>query len=519
MVSPTMIPARSGRLRSVIQPLRRAEQPAWATLATGALVVALAVVLIVLPPLLGAALVGGAALATVVLIRPLWGFYLLLLSIPVQDIGAKGELTLTNTLFGLTLLSWLLYRATNPRRWLPRSAVGPVFCVFVAGLALSMVVARELGPAFAALFQWVKSLFVYFLALDLIRTRRQTLGALAALIVAAAAEGAIGLVQYGTGAGPASFAIGADFSRAYGTFGKPNSYAGYLEMVLPLGIVLTIWAWQQFGWRGGAALRLAGRLRATTWLRFVPFAVLGATAIIGGAILASYSRGAWLGMASALAVMIWLAGPRSRGIAIAAALAGGILALLGGIAALPQDVRDRIGSIFSNAGSPDVRTAYITAQNFAVVEREAHWVAGINMFLSNRFLGVGLGNFNVRFTDFDVSPTFLVSEGHAHNYYIHVAAEAGLVGLCTYLLLLLVIVVTALQALRSTTGRDPLARALIIATLGTVTAVAIHNIFEDLHVLSMGIQLSTIWALPTIAAQSGWSPADPARATTRRFWS
>jgi O-antigen ligase len=515
----------------VIQPLRRSGQPAWAALALGALVVALAAVLIVLPPLFGAALVGGAALATIVLIRPLWGFYLLLLSIPVQDIGAKGELTLTNALFGLTLLSWLLYRATNPRRRLPRSAVGPVFCVFVAGLALSMVVARELGPAFAALFQWVKSLVVYFLALDLVRTRRQTLGALAALIVAAAAESAIGLVQYGTGAGPASFAIGADFSRAYGTFGKPNSYAGYLEMVLPLGIVLTIWTWKQFGRRGLAtapfradtllttAPRFIERLQTNTWLRSIPFAVLGATAIIGGAILASFSRGAWLGTASALAVMIWLAGPRSRGIASAAALAGGVLALLGGIAVLPQNVRDRIGSIFSNAGSPDVRTAYITAQNFAVVEREAHWVAGINMFLSNRFLGVGLGNFNVRFTDFDVSPTFLVSEGHAHNYYIHVAAESGLVGLCTYLLLLLVIVVTALQALRSTTGRDPLARALVIAALGTVTAVAIHNIFEDLHVLSMGIQLSTIWALPTIVAQPVWSPAGPARATTRRFWS
>jgi O-antigen ligase len=498
----------------VIQPLRHAGLPVWTTLVIGGVVVILAAALIVLPPLLGAALVGGAALVTVVLIRPLWGFYLLLLSIPVQDIGARGELTLTNALFGLTLLSWLLYRATNPHRRLPRSAVGPVFCVFVAGLALSMVVARELGPAFAALFQWVKSLLVYFLALDLIRTRRQTLGALAALLVAAAAEGMLGLVQYATGAGPSSFAIGAEFSRAYGTFGKPNSYAGYLEMILPLGIVLTIWAWKRFGRRG-----FAERLQTNTWLRFIPFALLGATAIIGGAILASYSRGAWLGTASAFAVMIWLAGPRSRGIAIAATLAGGALALLGGIAALPQDVRDRVGSIFSNAGSPDVRTAYITAQNFAVVEREAHWVAGINMFLSNRFLGVGLGNFNVRFTEFDVSPTFLVSEGHAHNYYIHVAAESGLVGLCTYLLLLLVIGVTALQALRLTAGRDPLARALVIAALGTVTAVAIHNIFEDLHVLSMGIQLSTIWALPTIVAQPDWRPANPTGATTRRFWS
>ena len=35
-----------------------------------------------------------------------------------------------------------------------------------------------------------------------------------------------------------------------------------------------------------------------------------------------------------------------------------------------------------------------------------------------------------------------------------------------------------------------------------MTAVAIHNLFEVLHVLSMGVQLSAIWAFFTIAQQS-----------------
>ncbi len=47
----------------------------------------------------------------------------------------------------------------------------------------------------------------------------------------------------------------------------------------------------------------------------------------------------------------------------------------------------------------------------------------------------------------------------------------------------------------------------MIAALGTVTAVAIHNVFENLHVLSMGIQLSTIWALLTIVTRPAWSAA------------
>lgn len=472
-------------------------RPDRATAAALGAVGLIAALLIALPPLIGAALVAGLIGATLVIVRPVWGFYLLLLSIPVQDIGSRGEFTLTNALFGLTLLAWLAHRLTVGGKCLPRSAVGPILAVFVSGLALSLIVARELGPGVAALFQWVKALIVYFLALDILRTRRQIVGALAALLLAGAGEATIGLVQYGTGAGPASFAIGDQFSRAYGTFGRPNSYAGYLEMLLPPAIVLALWLWRRRPATGPLVYRLG------------PFAAIGAAGLIGGAILASFSRGAWLGTAGAIGVMILLASPRARGIAATVALGGGILGILGAVALFPASVRDRFDSILGNAGSPNVRAAYITAENFAVVERLAHWAAGLNMFRSNVWLGVGLGNFNVRYSEFNVSPTFLISQGHAHNYYIHVAAEAGIVGLGTYLLLLVTIVITGLNALRITSrpGGDPLARALVIACLGTVTAVAIHNVFENLHVLSMGIQLSTIWALPSIVTRPGvWVP-------------
>lgn len=473
-----------------------------------ALAVALiAAALIALPPLIGAALVGGVALGIVVFIRPLWGFYLLLLSIPAQDIGARGEFTLTNALFGLVAVAWVLRRATagapparpaDPSGGRAGRALGAVFAVFVAGLALSLIVAQELAPGVAALFQWVKALAVYFLALDLLRTRRQLLGALGALLVAGAAEGAIGLFQYLTGVGPASFAIGGQFSRAFGTFGRPNSYAGYLEMLLPPSLILAGWAWR----RRRRARGLGNRL--------VAVAAVGGAAIIGLAILASFSRGAWLGTAGGLGVMILLTSPRARGVAATLAAGLGLLGLLGGVALLPANIRDRFDSILGNAGSPDVRTAFITAENFAVVERLAHWAAGINMFSHDIWLGVGLGNFNVRYSEFNISPTFLVSQGHAHNYYIHVAAEAGIVGLGTYLLLIATIVVIGLRALRTTgqPGHDPLARALVIAGLGTVTAVAIHNIFENLHVLSMGIQLSTIWALLTLVTRPAWRGAE-----------
>ncbi len=478
---------------SRLAPRRRPDLAASATV--GAIVV-IAALLVALPPLLGAALVAGATATAAIVAQPRRGFYLLLLSIPLQDIGARGEFTLTNALFGLTCVAWLAHRATTPGSPLPRSAIGPVFAIFVGGLALSLIVARELAPGVAALFQWAKALIVYFLALDLLRTRRHVLGALAALLIAGAGEATIGLFQYTTGVGPASFAIGGQFSRAYGTFGRPNSYAGYLEMLLPPAIVLAAWLWRRRP-RHGALLA-----------RLVPVAAIGAAGLIGTALLASFSRGAWLGTAGALGVIILLASPRARGIAATLVLGGGILGLLGGVALLPANVRERLSSILGNAAAPDVRTAYITAENFAVVERLAHWNAGLNMFGRYPWLGVGLGNFNPRYSEFNISPTFLFSQGHAHNYYIHVAAEAGIVGLGTYLLLLATIAIVGLDALRRTSqpGGDPFARALVIASLGTVTTVAIHNIFENLHVLSLGVQLSTIWALLSIVTQRrAWS--------------
>lgn len=473
---------------------RQLTRPKLPALLTGGLVTVVALLLIVLPPLFGAVLVFGAIGGIIVIIHPRWGFYLLLLSIPVQDLGATGELTLTNALFGLTMLAWLLRRVVFGGEPLPRSAVGPAFAVFVAGLTLSLIVSRELAPGIAALFQWVKALFVYFLALDFLRTRRQVGGALIALLLAGASEAAIGLVQYFTGIGPASFAIGAQFSRAFGTFGRPNSYAGYLEMILPSAAIFGWWLWHN-------------RSATESWpRRAARLAALGSAALIGMAVLASFSRGAWLGTLGAIGVMILLTNKRARTAAVAAAIGGGVFFLAGGSQLLPSSVQDRVGSILGNSDAPNVRTAFITAENFAIVERLAHWEAGLNMFRSDRLLGVGLGNFNLRYAEFSVSPTFLLSQGHAHNYYIHVAAEAGLVGLCTYILLLGTIVLTGFHALRVTGqgNADWLGRGLVIACLGTVAAVGIHNVFENLHVLSMGIQLSTIWALLTIVAQPAW---------------
>ena len=51
-------------------------------------------------------------------------------------------------------------------------------------------------------------------------------------------------------------------------------------------------------------------------------------------------------------------------------------------------------------------------------------------------LGVGIGNYPVVYPRYQVAPVWIHPLGHAHNYYVNVAAEAGVVGVAAFLIVL-----------------------------------------------------------------------------------
>jgi O-antigen ligase len=123
------------------------------------------------------------------------------------------------------------------------------------------------------------------------------------------------------------------------------------------------------------------------------------------------------------------------------------------------------------------------------------------MFEDHPLLGVGVGNFNSRYPDYFVRSEFRVSQGHAHNIYIQMLAETGLAGLTAFLVLTLSFLALAVQiVLRAPSG---FARMLALGAAGTLISVDMHNVFEDLQVLNLGVQLAAIWTM-TIAAHHLW---------------
>jgi O-antigen ligase len=162
-------------------------------------------------------------------------------------------------------------------------------------------------------------------------------------------------------------------------------------------------------------------------------------------------------------------------------------------------VTTRLESITSSFSFFDPSTVIITNQNFAVVERMAQLWAGWQMFLAHPLTGVGPGSYTLAYPAVASSPWF-ASRGHAHNYYIHIAAEAGIIGLIAYLALLSSVLGDLWRALQRSRGR--MRRGVLIGVGGMIAALIGHNLFEHLHVLHLSIQSAAAWGMAAALAQT-----------------
>lgn len=449
------------------------------------------------------AIAAGIALLLVPALAPI----LLVASVPIQETGVVdiGGIGLTATKLALAaLIAFTAIHLLSRKDEIRWSVIVVPFIGYLLAQILSLTQAADLRSGGAEVFRWTVALLAFLTVLHAVRSTRAILALAAIIGLATLGEAAYGVLQSLIGLGPTSFAASDDLSRAFGTFGTPNAFAGYLEMTGPWLAALAIWGLIQ-------SLRLVRRYRASRLLgmhtsqrdrRALIFALIvclwtggvAATALAG--IGLSLSRGAWLGTSAAIVAMIMMTGKRGLLVSSLGALLIGLFLAAGGLNYTPPAIHDRYNQLVSQIELFDSRDVPVTPNNFAAVERMAHWQTGIAMFESNPVLGIGVGNFNDRYQDFYVHPRFSASRGHAHNYYIHAAAETGLFGLTAYLALIVTAGITCIRAARS--APSGLGRALGIGAVGVLAAVTVHNVVEDLHVLNLGIQLSAIWALAVI---------------------
>ncbi len=445
-----------------------------------ALILVGAIVIAVVPATYTVAAILGVAALLFFLSHPYLGMCALTFCVPfesVYNLHAGGfNLTVTNCVVFCVAFAWLM-RGISTSDF----AVGPVPwrpALIVYGFVLILSVSQAVDYAGSAkeLLKWGQMLFVYIAACSLLRTRKDIRTLLTVMFVAVLAESAVGVAQVALHSGPSSFARGA-LLRGSGTFDQPNPFAGYLNTVLPLAVCCLIF-----------------RVLPRRWMWFV-------VAVTAVGVLGSLSRG---GEIASLAALITIAVVTTKvakaflllAVATLAIVAAGIV-----VGLVPTSVTDPIGQAL---GVSNVDVVNPTPITWSTAERLAHMEAGLHMFADYPFLGVGIGNYPARYPKYRVAPVWGPNLGHAHNYYINIAAEAGVVGFAAYLFLFGSAMVICGRTYRRAT--DPLGRALGLGGLAVLIGFSCHQFFDDLLVHGIEVQMALIMAMVTRSALTAPEP-------------
>jgi len=421
-------------------------------------------------------IIGGVLL----LIRPAIGLYALAIAIPfgsVRTLSVGGvNLSLAQPILALTLAAMVAPLLAYRRSTALRSGVTMATMGLVGALALSLLPASDLRAAGTELLKWIE--FALLLACAAITIREQeSRWLVAALLLAGMAEGLLGIYQFLRQVGPPGFVLFGRYMRAYGTFAQPNPYGGYLGMLLPLACAILLTRW---GRRG------PGRLRSLWGDRVLWLLSLASFATMFAGLIMSWSRGALLGALAGLALVLLALARRAWPVLLMLALVAAVLAPLWS-PLVPGDYLSRLDDTTAYLGQ-DLALVEIDDANFAVIERLAHWEAAWRMFSRSPWIGVGIGQYPV------VYPTVSLARwqdplGHAHNYYLHMLAEAGILGLLAYLGLLIAALSRAWRQARHAEGWP---RVLGLAALGMLGHLITHSLVDNLYVQDMYLLVALV---------------------------
>lgn len=249
--------------------------------------------------------------------------------------------------------------------------------------------------------------------------------------------------------------------QIFSTFFNPNPLGGFLAMVFPLAFSLTLAAamlWQ--------------------WLLWEFCAVLLALAI-----LPTYSKGAMLAFVVAMGCygifMAWQS-PTARRVlrwVLAIVVLGALTLGLATWQATP--VRSRL-------------TSALGAQQASNMFRILTWKGTVRVAAAHPWIGVGPSGFKY------VYPKYAIT-GYveaAHQNYLQMFAELGVVGGVTFLWLLGAVVFTGKRALGA--AKDFPGRARAIACLCTLIAFLVHSFLDyDWYIGAIGV---TFWLMAGLLA-------------------
>jgi len=296
---------------------------------------------------------------------------------------------------GLTLGVIALWGA---RLWFGRrmKLLWPPVCWVVLGFVGYAIVRYQLADIeYVARLELIRILvyaFLFFAILNNLYGKESAQIISLTLIFLGMAIAFYAIYQFATKSGMVWHFITPYKGRGTGTFISPNNLAGFLEMLLPLGLAYT----------------LVGRLSQLMKV-FVGYASL----VIAAGIGVSISRGSWVATGLILVVFCCLLLPY-RNYRVQAMVMLAVLIVAGALfVAKTERSQARLKHMFSQGTASDTRFEL--------------WAPTIQMWRENFWWGLGPAHFDYRFRAYRPQSIQLRPD-HTHNDYLNTLADWGVVG-------------------------------------------------------------------------------------------
>lgn len=293
--------------------------------------------------------------------------------------------------------------------------------------------------------------------------------------------------------------------RATGTFPNPDHLAGYLELSLAAGLGLLL---SQFGsaqgesrhWRQAVA-RVADFLVSAKMLVRLTLVVM-----VVALVLTRSRMGNGAFFAAMLLVGLWVAVVSQRlrrpALWVVASMALVDIVVIGQWVGLERVV-DRLGGT-AESTVIDAGHGFVfdldenTRREESLQQRMKVPAASLPLVAERPWFGHGGGSYQYAFPAVK-SPDLLMNWNHAHNDYIELAVDVGLVGL---LPLLLLAAATAWRAARLLHDDQPrLSRGIGVAALTALICMGLHSLVDfnlqiPANALVFTTLLALVWAVP-----------------------
>ena len=258
----------------------------------------------------------------------------------------------------------------------------------------------------------------------------------------------------------------------YGPYVNHNHYAGLMEMLVPIPLVLSL-------------TRLASSKTRT--------AAAAVAAVMVGTIFLSGSRGGMLAIVAELLILAVLLIKQKRGLRTAIGI-GVFLVIVVGLLA------------WVGGGELNKRLATVGPTHSDISSDIRHYINhdGLKMFLKRPVLGWGLGTFPVVYPQFRTFYTnFFVNQ--AHNDYLQLLVEMGLLGFGTMLWFLLTLYNRAIKKMGHWTSE--ISGAVTLACVLGLSGILVHSAVD--FNMQIPANAALFYVLCTIAASEPF--AQPGR--------